>query len=51
MNVKIYSTEVPYTGTRKLTTYRAGYKHSLTFCVRRYAVISAKPVHRLQTSQ
>jgi len=24
------------------------YKHSLTFCVRRYVVIAMKPVHRLQ---
>ena len=24
------------------------YKHSLTFCVRRYVVIATKPVHRLQ---
>jgi len=35
-------------GNKPLTRHTASTQHSLTFRVRRYVVITAKPVHRLQ---
>jgi len=41
---------ITFTIANNITTNQAysDYKHSLTFCVRRYVVIATKPVHRLQ---